>query len=237
MSEYILRVDITSNPQVIDFTSLIPETAEGNWKISLINWSLFATDYVVNSLNNTFVITHNAIVTNITVANGNYTVTSYISAIDTAIKAAISNAWGANLNTVTGTIRIYGDLAFTITTTTRQAKLLGFISGVVSSTANEYIGTLLPYVASSPWYGITASSTVIPGSDSGGYAFRIPAVGIPGTLNMPPISGVPGNSCYSYGGIGSVTFTINTHYGDTLDTLNQPIMLVFSLGLTAGFFV
>lgn len=233
---FILRTDIAANPQVIDFTTLIPPTAEGNWKISLINWSIFATDYIVNNLNNTFVITHNAIVTNITVPNGNYSINTYVAALDAAIKAAISNAWGAELQSVSGTIRIFGDLAFTIDTTDRQGKLLGFPSGTLSSTGNEYIGTLLPYVASSPWYGIEALSSTIPGSDSGGYAFRIPAVGIPGTLNMPPVSGVPGNSCYAYGGIGSVTLTIKNHYGDTLDLLGQPLMLVFRAELTADFY-
>lgn len=231
---FILRTDITTNPQVIDFTTLIPATADGNWKISLINWSIYSTDYVVNSLNNTFTITQNSIASDITISNGNYSVSSYVSALDTAIKAAVSNAWGAQLLSTSGTIRIYGDLSFTIDVTSRQAKLLGFPNGTLSSVANEYIGTFLPYVASSPWYGITAAATTIPGSDSGGYAFRIPAVGIPGTLNMPPVTGVPGNSCYSYNGIGSITITIKTHYGDDLDLLGQPLMLVFRTELTAN---
>lgn len=233
---FVLRADITTNPQVFDFDTLIPETSQGNWKINLVNWAIYSTDYIVSSANNSFTVTYLAVNHVITIPNGNYYPQSLMTAINTAVVAELGVLWSFTLNSVTGMFTLTGPGAFTITTVARSAKLLGFDVGVLSSVANAYTGPYLPYCASSPWYGVTLSGAAFPGNDPNNYSYRIPITAVPGSLNMGIGQNFKGNSVYIYNGIGTVTINIYDQFGDNLDFLGQPLMLILEMDLTGDVF-
>lgn len=221
----IARIEVTSNPQRIDFGMFIPADKCGAWEVKLIDWAFYATDWVVSSSNNTFSITIGGTTTAVTIPAGNYILTSLVAALDTALKS-VSATLAATYDVPTGAITITNTASFVLTFGARAAKLLGFSVGSTAA-GTSATGSASPCCTTSAWYGLKLGNMYIDGNDSGNNTFMVTSNAVAGSLITRTAESV-GNAAVLPGGVTAVAdVALRDQYGENVPLRGQSYMLVF----------
>jgi len=109
-------------------------------RVTLLGVNIPKSYYLINSTNNTFTITENSVVKTITIPNGNYSLSTMVSALQTLITAACSFIYVVSSSTLTGKITFtvssnIGQPYFNFSTNNLY-RVLGFDKSIYQMSAN-----------------------------------------------------------------------------------------------------
>lgn len=219
------RVQMDANPQRVDFGQLFPQCTCGDWIISLCDWAIPVTDYVVNAANSAFVITIGGVPSTVTIAEGNYILASLVAALDSALKL-VNASLAATYSVASSRITVSHAATFTLTFGARAAKLFGFTTGttVLGTSAT---GANMPCCMSSAWYGIRATGFSISGWDYQSASFNVVSNAVSGSLATRSAESVCNAAKITGGVMAGTDISIVDQYGDLLPLRGQSALLVF----------
>lgn len=230
MSRFQCRVSLNgSSQQVVDLGRFFPICGSKDWCVRLVDWVFFSTDYVVNQWNNSFIVTYGGTAYTVVVPVGNYSVSSFVSALSAALLTATGAAIVASYNVSSQVLTLTspGVTTFSLTLLANSARLLGFDVGTSAGLATTQVGIYIPMITNSPYYGVRIKEVDLEGFDVNDFDFVIPNTGGPGNIVTRTCEPMDSVARLHNNVVGQMNVTFMDSNGNPMPLQNQNALLVF----------